>query len=172
MQETHSVEAETKIHIKSVYSVHRGSWSKASSVVSQAHWRLSTIVLGNMGIWDAFKMRIEPLALGAGAPLTRMSCPVALPRKWVSGTIFSDGSQPGDLFNYHKSLARRFSSAPQFIKTIGPSTGIHLCKLPFMAHLTETGTFDGSWHLNSTVKLTNWKSCWSSPSPSLLPVKV
>lgn len=72
MQETHSVEAETKIHIKSVYSVHGASWSEASSVVSQAHRRLSTIVVGNMEIRDAFKMRIEPLALGAGAPLTSL----------------------------------------------------------------------------------------------------
>lgn len=172
MQETHSVEAKTKICIKSQSILCTGAVG-----ARQAHWFLRNIegwarLSWVTGIWDAFKMRMQPLALGAGAPLTRMSCPAALPSKWVSGTIFSDGSQPGDLFNYHKSLARRFSSAPQFIKTIGPSTGIYLCKLPFTGHLTETGMFDGSWHLNSTVKLTTWKSCWSSPSPSLLPLKV
>lgn len=137
MQETHSVEAETKIHIKSVYSVHGGSWSKASSVVSQAHWRLSTIVLGNMGIWDAFKMRIEPLALEAGAPLTRMSCPVALPSKWVSGTIFSDGSQPLGIYSittsplpggFHQlhDLSRQLDPVPESTFANCPSRRIWL----------------------------------------------
>lgn len=68
MQETHSVEAEMKIRIKSQSILCTGAVG-----ARQAHWFLRNTegwaqLSWVTGIWDAFKLRMQPLALGAGAP--------------------------------------------------------------------------------------------------------
>lgn len=70
--------------------------------------------------WDSSKER-ESAAL---SPERRG--PVGRVSSWwpcQRGTgIWEYGSRPGELFNYCRFLARRFSPVPRFIKTVGPSS--------------------------------------------------
>lgn len=129
MQETHSVEAEMKIHIKSQSVLCTGAVEVSHLSGFPGTLKAECNCSCKMGKRDSFRVRIQPPALRAGAPLTGVSCPVALPSGCLR--LYSQmAASLGNLFSYHKFLARRFSSAPLFIKTIGPGTKTHLCKLP------------------------------------------
>lgn len=131
MQEIHSVEAEMKIHIKSPSILCTGEleWAKLSGFPGTLKAE-NPLFLENGGNETPLKWECSLWLWEQGGTSDQGELPSG-PAMRVSGTIFPDGSQPGDLFNYCKILARRLLSAALFIKTIGPSTKTHLCKLPW-----------------------------------------